>query len=79
MDERKLKQLEDSLAEAKRGVEGNLRPRLRDMEDKEAAHRRRLTSVNRDIDSILEDISNLEDILGSIPTDCYNSPPIEQA
>uniref|UniRef100_A0A3Q0SDU6 Laminin, gamma 2 n=1 Tax=Amphilophus citrinellus TaxID=61819 RepID=A0A3Q0SDU6_AMPCI len=79
VDERKLKQVEDNLAKAKSNIEDNLRPRLRDMEDKEAAHRRRLTLINQDINTILEDISNLEEILGSIPTGCYNSPPIEGA
>eukprot|EP00064_Thunnus_orientalis_P023933 superscaffoldBa00009608_g24195 len=79
VDESHLKQLEDSLANAQRDVEGRLRPRLRDMEDQEAAQRRRLLGINTDIDTILGDITNLEDILRAIPKGCYNSPPIEEA
>ncbi|XP_071348331.1 laminin subunit gamma-2 [Trachinotus anak] len=79
VDEDRLKRLEASLAGAQRNVEGQLRPRLRDMELQEAAMRRRLTGINVDIDTILGDIANLEDILKAIPSGCYNSPPIEEA
>ncbi|XP_029971712.1 laminin subunit gamma-2 [Salarias fasciatus] len=79
VDEARLKQLEDSLANAQRDVEGSLRPRLASMNEKEAAQRRRLRAMNLDIDNILVDISNLEDILKSIPKGCFNSPPIEEA
>ncbi|XP_070775382.1 laminin subunit gamma-2 [Enoplosus armatus] len=79
VDEKHLKQLEDSLADAQRDVEGRLRPRLRDMEEQEAAQRRRLTGINLDIDTILGDIANLEDILKAVPKGCFNSPPIEEA
>lgn len=79
VDESQLKRLEDSLANAQRDVEGQLRPRLRDMEDQEVAQRRRLLGINTDIDTILGDITNLEDILRAIPKGCYNSPPIEEA
>lgn len=79
VDEGQLKQLEDSLANAQRDIEGSLRPRLTDVLDKEAAQRRRLNDINFDIDTILADIANLEDILRSIPKGCFNSPPIEEA
>ena len=49
------------------------------MEDLEAAQRRLLGGLNVDIDKILSDITNLEDILKSVPSGCYNSPPIELA
>ncbi|XP_036940529.1 laminin subunit gamma-2 [Acanthopagrus latus] len=78
VDEDRLKQLEDSLSRAQREVEGHLRPRLLDMEQKEAAQRRQLTGINLDIDTILRDIDNLQDILDSVPAGCYNSPPIEE-
>ncbi|XP_076600718.1 laminin subunit gamma-2 [Chaetodon auriga] len=78
VDEKRLKQLEDSLAGAQRDVDGQLRPRLRDMEEREAAQRRRLTGINLDIDTILGDIANLEDILKAVPNGCFNSPPIEE-
>lgn len=79
VDEKRLQQLEDSLASAQRDVDQGLRGRFRDMEDQEAAQRRRLTSINLDIDTVLRDIANLEDILKTIPEGCYNSPPIEEA
>lgn len=79
VDEKRLKQLEDSLAGAQREVEGRLTPRFRDMVDQEATMRRRLTVINRDIDTILRDIANLDDIMLAIPAGCYNNPPIEEA
>ncbi len=79
VDETLLRQLEDSLSDAQRDVEGRLRPRLRDMEEREAAQRRRLNGINLDIDTILRDIANLEDILKAVPNGCFNSPPIEEA
>ncbi|XP_026169484.1 laminin subunit gamma-2 [Mastacembelus armatus] len=79
VDETRLRQLEDSLAGAQREVQGQLGPRLRDMELQESAMRRRLTGINRDIDTILGDIANLEDIWESIPSGCYNNAPIEEA
>lgn len=79
VDEGQLKLLEDSVANAQRDVDEHLRPRLRDMADREAAQRRHLVGINNDIDTILRDIDNLDDILASIPKGCYNSPPIEEA
>ncbi|XP_028328576.1 laminin subunit gamma-2 [Gouania willdenowi] len=73
VDEKQLKQLEDELANAQREVEDNLRPKLQDMEKLEDAHRRRLEGIKVDIETILADIINLEDILKSIPSGCYNS------
>ncbi|XP_053186882.1 laminin subunit gamma-2 [Scomber japonicus] len=78
VDETRLKQLEDSLADAQRDVDDVLKPRLRDMEDQESAQRRRLSGINVDIDTIMADIANLEDILKTIPKGCFNSPPIEE-
>ncbi|XP_026230068.1 laminin subunit gamma-2 [Anabas testudineus] len=79
VDEKYLKQLEESLAGAQREVDQNLKPRFRDMEKKETAMRLRLDSINSDIDTILGDIANLEDILRTVPNGCFNNPPIEQA
>ncbi|XP_068605004.1 laminin subunit gamma-2 [Brachionichthys hirsutus] len=77
VDEKHLKQVEDSLANAQKDVAKSLRPRLSDAEEKEAAQRRRLLGINRDIDAILGDIANLEDILKVVPTRCLISPPDE--
>ncbi|KAK5860490.1 hypothetical protein PBY51_021964 [Eleginops maclovinus] len=77
VNETQLKALEASLDGARREVEGRLRPRLQDMEAGEEAYRRRLTTMNLDIDSILKDIANLQEILDAVPPGCYNSPPSE--
>lgn len=79
MDEGRLEQLEASLSSTQAQVDQRLGPRLRGMEEQEAAQRRRLTTINLDIDTILSDITNLEDILKAIPSGCFNSPPIEEA
>ncbi|XP_060940860.1 laminin subunit gamma-2 [Limanda limanda] len=78
VDESRLKQLEASLADAQRDVESHLRPRLWDMEQQEDAMRLRLGAINLDITTILRDIANLDDVLRSIPSGCFNSPPIEE-
>ncbi|KAM4605768.1 laminin subunit gamma-2 [Polymixia lowei] len=78
IDEQRLIQLENSLADARSHVNQQLKPRLQNMEEKEAAQRTRLTGLNLDIDNILRDITNLEDILRTAPKGCFNSPPIER-
>ncbi|XP_054452611.1 laminin subunit gamma-2 [Anoplopoma fimbria] len=78
VDDTQLKQLEASVAGAQRDVEDSLKPRLRDMEDQEAAYRRRLTAINLDIANILKDIDNLKEIKKTIPRHCLNMPPLEQ-
>ena len=78
MDEERLAQLEDSMANARSQVNQQLRPRLEDLEEKEAAQRARLSSLDLDIDTILDNIRNLEDIRKTVPKGCYNSPPIER-
>lgn len=74
-----MKQLEDSLAGAQRTVDQRLLPLFRDMEVLEAAQQHRLAGINKDVDTILADIKNLQDILNAIPLGCFNSPPIEEA
>lgn len=79
VDEELLKQLEDSLAGAQRNVDQRLVPLFRNMEVLEAAQQHRLAGINKDVDTILADIKNLQDILNAIPLGCFNSPPIEEA
>lgn len=79
VNEEHLKELEDRMVGAQRAVDERLRPRLRDMEEQEAAQRQGLIGINQDIDTILGDIDNLKDILKSVPEGCFNSPPIEEA
>lgn len=77
MDEDRLRQLEEALAKAQVVVDSSLRPRLQDMEQQENAMRRHLVAVNVDINNIQWDITNLEDILNTVPSGCFNSQPIE--
>ncbi|CAL8313308.1 unnamed protein product [Gadus morhua 'NCC'] len=79
LDEERIAELERSLADAHKRVDQDLKPRLHNMEDLEAAQRRLLGGLNVDIDKILYDINNLEVILKSVPSGCYNTPPIELA
>uniref|UniRef100_A0A3P8WC86 Laminin, gamma 2 n=1 Tax=Cynoglossus semilaevis TaxID=244447 RepID=A0A3P8WC86_CYNSE len=77
VDEDRLRQLEEALAKAQVEVDSSLRPRLQDMEQQENAMRRHLVAVNVDINNIQWDITNLEDILNTVPSGCFNSQPIE--
>ncbi|XP_061653355.1 laminin subunit gamma-2 isoform X1 [Phyllopteryx taeniolatus] len=78
-DLNRLKELEDSVAAAHHNVETGLEPHLRDAAAREVAQRHLLAVLDGDIDAILGDIANLEDILKTIPSGCFNSPPIEKA
>lgn len=78
VDEKRVAQLEDSLADARRQVNRQLKPRLQNLEEKEATQRARLMTLDLDIDTILDNIRNLEDIRNTVPNGCYNTPPIER-
>uniref|UniRef100_A0A673GN29 Laminin subunit gamma-2-like n=1 Tax=Sinocyclocheilus rhinocerous TaxID=307959 RepID=A0A673GN29_9TELE len=73
-----ITELEDAVAKSRSRVEKELRPRLRDLEEKEAQQRATIAGMINDIDTILADIANLEEIRKSIPNGCYNIPPIER-
>ncbi|XP_061587531.1 laminin subunit gamma-2 [Cololabis saira] len=78
VDEQQLLRLEEALADAQKGVESGLRPRLQEVTEQEEARRRRLSRLDLDIDGLLADIANLEDVLAAVPRGCYNAPPIEE-
>ncbi|XP_038125963.1 laminin subunit gamma-2 [Cyprinodon tularosa] len=78
VDEEQVRKLEEALNNAEKEVQEGLRPRLQDMEQQEEVQRRRLTTINMDIDTVLADIANLEEILRTIPDGCYNNRPIEE-
>ncbi|XP_035655955.1 laminin subunit gamma-2-like [Oncorhynchus keta] len=78
VEEERLGELEQSISSARDQVNQQLRPRLQDLEEKEAGQRARLSGLNLDIDMILDDIRNLEDIHANIPKGCFNTPPIEK-
>uniref|UniRef100_A0A8C1ZXJ0 Laminin, gamma 2 n=1 Tax=Cyprinus carpio TaxID=7962 RepID=A0A8C1ZXJ0_CYPCA len=70
--------LENAITESRSRVEKELRPKLRELEKKEAQQRDTIAGMISDIDTILADIANLEEIRKSIPNGCYNIPPIER-
>lgn len=78
VDETRVTELESAVAEYRSRVETELRPRLRELEEKETQQRASITGMINDIDAILTDIANLEDIRRNIPDGCYNLPPIER-
>lgn len=79
MGDDQLKQLEDSLSRVREEVHGRLRSRLQDMREQEDAQRRQLSGISMDLDRLLADVANLEEILNSVPSGCYNTAPIEEA
>lgn len=78
MDQQRLQQMDESLAGVQTELEQRLRPRLRELEQQEAAQQRRLSAADADIRNVLADIQNLKDILASVPDGCFNTPPIER-
>lgn len=75
----RLERLEATLGAAQREVAQGLALRLELMEQREQAQRRHLLALNQDLSTISKDISNINDILVSVPPGCYNNPPIEEA
>lgn len=78
VDEKKVAELEKTLMQSRDHVEQQLRPRLRELENRETQQRAAIKQMINDIDTILLDIENLEHIRRSIPEGCYNMPPIER-
>uniref|UniRef100_A0A8C2ETD6 Laminin, gamma 2 n=1 Tax=Cyprinus carpio TaxID=7962 RepID=A0A8C2ETD6_CYPCA len=78
VDDTRLVELENAITESRSRVEKELRPKLRELEKKEAQQRDTIAGMISDIDTILADIANLEEIRKSIPNGCYNIPPIER-
>ncbi|KTF72772.1 hypothetical protein cypCar_00028543 [Cyprinus carpio] len=78
VDGTRLVELENAITESRSRVEKELRPKLRELEKKEAQQRDTIAGMISDIDTILADIANLEEIRKSIPNGCYNIPPIER-
>ncbi|XP_060786974.1 laminin subunit gamma-2 [Neoarius graeffei] len=79
VDEKKVTDLENAIATSRKRVETELKPRLKELEDKEVQQRAAFTRMISDIETILADISNLEEINKTIPSGCFNTPPIERA
>ncbi|XP_051556042.1 laminin subunit gamma-2-like [Myxocyprinus asiaticus] len=78
VNEKRVTDLESVVARSRSRVEKELRPRLKELEEKEAQQRTTIANMINDIDTILADIANLEEVRKSIPEGCYNIPPIER-
>ncbi|TRZ04245.1 hypothetical protein DNTS_029928, partial [Danionella cerebrum] len=77
VESKRVSELQKAIAAGRSRVEQELKPKLRELEIKEAQQRRNIAGMIHDIDTILDDIANLEEIHKSIPDGCYNIPPIE--
>ncbi|XDV27541.1 hypothetical protein PO909_031046 [Leuciscus waleckii] len=78
VDDKRVNDLENAIAKSRSRVDKELRPRLRELEEKEVLQRASISGMINDIDTILADIANLEEIRKNIPNGCYNIPPIER-
>ncbi|KAJ8357309.1 hypothetical protein SKAU_G00201030 [Synaphobranchus kaupii] len=78
VDEKKLKELEKSIADTRNQVTTQLKPQLKALEEKEAGQKELISRLDGDIDRILEDIKNLEEIYATIPGGCFNLAPQER-
>ncbi|XP_066537754.1 laminin subunit gamma-2 [Hoplias malabaricus] len=78
VDENRVVDLENAIADSRSSLEKNLRPRLKELEDKEVQQRVAINRMISDIDTILLDIQNLEQIRQNIPRGCYNTAPNER-
>ncbi|XP_034038770.1 laminin subunit gamma-1 [Thalassophryne amazonica] len=79
VDMNQLLELEKSLNATTSNINQQLKPRLKNALEQEEAYRRRLADINMDIDTIQKDISNLEEILETIPDGCFSTTAIEKA
>lgn len=73
-----VEELERSLGAAQSDVSLSLGPRLEQLQQKEQAHRKYLSTLDQDLSTILRDIQNIEDILSSVPQGCFNNAPEEE-
>lgn len=78
VDEQRVEDLERAVADGRRRVETELRPRLRELENREAQQRADMERMINDINTILADVENLRQIRANIPLGCYNTAPQER-
>ncbi|KAI4872562.1 hypothetical protein NFI96_023212, partial [Prochilodus magdalenae] len=78
VDDKKVAELERAVANSRSLVDNELRPKLTQLEDKEAQQRATIQQMISDIGTILLDIKNLEHINQTIPDGCYNIQPKER-
>ncbi|KAF7241285.1 Laminin subunit gamma-1 [Varanus komodoensis] len=79
VDLSKLNEIEDTLNTAKKQMRDNdLDRKVADLEKAAKKQASAINEYNRDISTILKDISNLEDIKKTLPSGCFNTPSIEK-
>nr|XP_056701417.1 laminin subunit gamma-1 [Euleptes europaea] len=79
VDLSKLEEIERTLNNAQKQMRDNeLDRKVSDLEKAAEKQAGAIDDYNRDIDTILKDIANLEDIKKTLPTGCFNTPSIEK-
>lgn len=79
VDLSKLEEIERTLNNAQNQMRDNdLDRKVSDLEKAAERQASAIDEYNRDIDTILKDIANLEDIKKTLPTGCFNTPHIER-
>ncbi|XP_036297904.1 laminin subunit gamma-2 [Pipistrellus kuhlii] len=78
VDEERLVSLEQKLSRARTQINNQLRPLMKDLEDRALRQQGQLHSLETSIDGILADVKNLENIRDNLPPGCYNTQALEQ-
>lgn len=78
VDEERLVSLEQKLSRARTQINNQLRPLMKDLEDRALRQQGQLHSLESSIDGILADVKNLENIRDNLPPGCYNTQALEQ-
>lgn len=79
VDLKKLEEIEGTLNIAKNQMtENELDRKVSDLEKAAEKQASTIEEYNRDIETIVKDINNLEDIKKTLPSGCFNTPSIEK-
>ncbi|XP_051697393.2 laminin subunit gamma-1 isoform X1 [Oryctolagus cuniculus] len=79
VDLNKLSEIEGSLNKAKEEMQASdVDRKVAELEREARKQEAALLDYERDIEQVLRDIRNLEDIRGSLPAGCFNTPSIEK-
>ncbi|XP_070602395.1 laminin subunit gamma-1 [Erythrolamprus reginae] len=79
VDQSQLSTIEDTLNAAKNQMkDSDLDRKVSELEKAAEKQASAINEYNRDINTILKDINNLEDIKKTLPSGCFNTPSIEK-
>lgn len=79
VDQSQLSMIEDTLNAAKNQMkDSDLDRKVSELEKAAEKQASAINEYNRDINTILKDIGNLEDIKKTLPSGCFNTPSIEK-